>query len=263
MLGKDLSEAMTGIADEKVQSAMEAHPRRGRGRNIWIRVAAMAATLAILLTAALWPRENENGIVTAPGILKAYAYEMKGSDKIDITEMEGMELVDDSIPSYMAIYCPFMSVARGVVITPVVAEESLKDAEITYEVTANYGELYGDFYSEKYTGGNKIQATREEAFLGKQASIKNWETIYWEGKELLGEDSVALTEKVYVDMIIKADGNIVGYGIFEMDPWVEDGMVVGLTGHLKHTVFYPLVDGEYQEITADYVGQQIAEYKAS
>ena len=56
MLGKDLSEAMGGIADEKIMDAMQAYEKKKGHGNLWFRVAAVAAMLAIVLTVTLWPR---------------------------------------------------------------------------------------------------------------------------------------------------------------------------------------------------------------
>lgn len=48
MLGKDLSEALGGIADDKIEAAM--HMQKVSRKPRWIRVAACAAMLALLVT---------------------------------------------------------------------------------------------------------------------------------------------------------------------------------------------------------------------
>lgn len=54
MLGKDLSEALGGIADDKIEAAANMAP--AHRRSTWVRVAACAAVLAILIGAMLfWP----------------------------------------------------------------------------------------------------------------------------------------------------------------------------------------------------------------
>ena len=77
MLGKDLSEALGGIGDDKILAAMKVYEKKRRRRGIIYRAAAMAAMLAILLTAALWPRRSEDGeLIIAPGVVRVYAYDL-------------------------------------------------------------------------------------------------------------------------------------------------------------------------------------------
>ena len=83
MSGKDLSEAMGGIADEKIESAIHAYEKKGTRRNVWFRVAAVAAMLAIVLTVTLWPRRTASGeIITAPGIMKVYGYDWEENQDV-------------------------------------------------------------------------------------------------------------------------------------------------------------------------------------
>ena len=54
MLGKDLSEALCGIAEDKIEAAAQVAPESHR--PLWVRAAACAAVLAILIGAVLfWP----------------------------------------------------------------------------------------------------------------------------------------------------------------------------------------------------------------
>lgn len=260
MLGKDLSEALGGIGDEKVMDSMQVYEKKRRHRSLWYRAAAVAATLAIVLTAALWPgKDNKTGeLITAPGILKVYAYEMKGSDPIDFVSVDEYEMTESPAYPRNAVWSPIMSsTCYGIVITPVIEEESVQEADITFEITVDYGELYGDFYSKKYTEGEKGKATLEETFLGKKTVLSNKETIYWQGQELMHSEELQTVQHVYVDIIAMADGNIVGYAVFEIERY-DDSF---FAGHLKQSEYYPLVDGEFQPITREYVQQKMSEWK--
>lgn len=271
MLGKDLSQALGGISQEMVEEACVCGYKKNR-RSILFRVAAVAATLAIILTVALWPRKTEDGIVTAPGVLKAYAYEMKGESTIDITKMEDYELVMEPEFSHKTIWSPYLGMIGGIAVTMVITEESLQDADITFEITANYGELYADFYSDKYYNGTNASQAKEAACFDKYGQASNGETVYWEGMELwyaaesqpdgsknMGE-LLADIGKIYMDVLIKADGNIVGYAVFEMVSLDENGCM--FSAALRNSAYYPIVDGEFQSVTEEFVRQEIANCKA-
>ena len=63
MLGKDLSQALSDISDDKIEAAANYAPK-GR-RQLWVRVAACAAVLALLVTGAFFapgvPQEVPDG----------------------------------------------------------------------------------------------------------------------------------------------------------------------------------------------------------
>lgn len=270
MLGKDLSQALGGISSEMVEEACACGNKRSRGR-LWLRAAAVAATVAILLTALLWPRQDENGIVTAPGVLKVYAYEMKGETATDIAAMEDYELVEEPEFSHKSVWSPYLGVSGGISLTLMIAEESMQNAEITFDVTTNYGELYADYYSDKYGDGNTISQAKDAAFLDKRGQISNGETVYWEGMELwdltdaqpdggrnMGE-VLAQIGSVYMDVVIKADGNIVGYALFEMVSMDDNSCIFSVA--LRNSVYYPAVDGEFQAVSEEYVRQEIEKTK--
>lgn len=99
--------------------------------------------------------------------------------------------------------------------------------------------------------------------MGKTFAVDNGETIFWAARELY--DQEAMGGKTFTDavaafqnqfttrIIVKADGNIVGYAIvfirYEDDEWFK--------AYLSETVFYPLIDGKFRVITEEYVNQKM------
>ena len=59
MLGEQISQALGHISDAALESAMDVYKRKQKHRSI-LRVAAIAAVIAILMTALLWLDGREN-----------------------------------------------------------------------------------------------------------------------------------------------------------------------------------------------------------
>ena len=257
MLGKDLSEAMGGIADEKIESAIHAYEKKVTRRNVWFRVASMAAALAIVLTAAFWPRRTENGeIITAPGIMRVYGYDLGSGTEIE--NMIRYELTD-SIMTGTKGYTFAMNSLYGLPMTLEVSDESLEGTKITLDVSVDHGGFYGDIHSEKYkTDKNDTVASLPDVDFGNQFTVDNGETIFWRTRELFEEANAAgigcddLLERIgnviHVQILIKADDNIVGYSIIAIH--YKEGF---FTASVKETVSFPKVDGEFQKISEETV----------
>ena len=259
MLGKNLSEALSDISDDKIEAAANYAPK-GR-RQLWVRVAACAAVLSILLTMFFWPGEVkvENGqIVAAPGILRAYAYEVKDEKDTDFSKLEEYEFVVNQIKPGKNMWFPISNYELA--ITPVVDEAYLEEFDVTFEVSTQHGALVYNYHNrEKYT-------SYAEAVAGKYAVVANGETLYWEGFELyangeagkmVGKDTI-----IYVDLIIKANEHIVGYAIFEIVALGGAYEGNARTGKLVSTVSFPMVDGCFQDVTKEYVLEEIAKFKS-
>lgn len=259
MLGKDLSDVLGGISDDKIEAAAHVVPRSRR--HIWIRVAACAAVLAILLTALLWPGETktEDGqIVVSPGILRAYAYEVKDEKDTDFSKLEEYEFVVNQIKPGKNMWFPVSNYELA--ITPVVDEAYLEEFAVSFEVSTQHGALVYNYHNrEKY-------ASYSEAVAGKYAVVANGETLYWEGFEFdSNEEAGKMVDKdtiIYVDLIIKANEHIVGYAIFEIVALGGAYEGSARTGKLVSTVSFPMVDGCFQDVTKEYVLEEIAKFKS-
>lgn len=266
MLGKDIAGALGGIPDEKIMDAMNVYKRKQRSRNILFRAAAVAATLAIILTAALWPRKTEDEkTITSPGFLKVYAYDL--SSGVAISEQEGVDLADSLVESPSAWWIG-MNMYYGLPLTLNVSDERFEGMVVTFDVIAEHGNFYGDIYSEKYkkNAEDKV-ASMNDAELGDTFTIENGESIFWEDRKIRQEASAQglLTEEylaelgdlIYVDVIVKADDQIAGYAVIVINH--HSGLTY--TAAVREVVFYMMEDGTIQEVTEEYVRQEIARLK--
>ena len=219
-----------------------------------VRVATAAALMVAILIGAVvfWPVEDshEPGIIAVPGVMKVYACDSSAMDSI---KLEDYQLIEGNEPSYKTAWSPYISLLTGgVTLTLVVDEESLSDCEITYDLSVNYGELYLGVFGD--SSGECLDVSRCKAGVAK-----NGETISWTGHDLLGaipteksfEDFLAEIQGVYLNVIIKADGKIIGYTVLEMVCTNVDLHLFQVA--LIDSCYFPKVEGKYQNISEEYV----------
>ena len=148
--------------------------------------------------------------------------------------MEQYEL-DSNKPFLRAIGSPFVeSPGFGLPLTFHIPQDYFGAAEVTFEISSQY-----------------------EDFCKKQ-TIQNGKSIYFKDipfREILAD--VGTEGSFYLDIVIYADGNVVGYGI------VSFCFYRAFYAYAFKTVCFPLSDGAYQSVSEEYVWQQIEEYKQS
>lgn len=240
MLGRKLSEALSNISDEKIEAAAGITPKSSR--HIWVRVAACAAVLALLLTALLWPgREAANGeIIAAPGILKVYACDLKITSEDALGEYE---LTENEF-SWRAVWCATIQDAHydtphfGRPIVFRMPKDYYGTAEVTFRVSS---EMEG-FCKET------MLANGETFYLTKQVDTMTKHNIWQKYAE----------QDFYLDIIIYVDGKIAGYGVMS---FYMNGSNAYCYAYKCATVCFPLVDGQLQDVSEEYVRQKINEYK--
>ena len=242
MLGKDLSEALSSIADDKIEAAANMTPVRHQ-RPTWVRFAACAAVLAILIGAVLfWPGSVTDGngeIIAVPGIMKAYACDLETTSENEVQE----HIFSEDTFLWRAVWAA--SIQDGDKPTPhfgrPITFEMPKDyygaAQITFEISSN-----------------------TEGFC-KKSTLKNGEAFYLT-KQVDVRTKIRLVQEMsdkdfFLDVLIYADGRIVGYGVmnFYMHP---DGYCYA---YKCATVCFPTINGECQDVSEEYVWQRIEEYK--
>lgn len=263
MLGKDLSEALGGISEDKIEAAANVAPKSRR--HIWVRMAACAAVLAILLTTLLRPGETkiEGGqIVALPGVLKAYACDL---ENVEASELEQYALLEGVENSYTSHWSPYLDlISAGITMTFVVDNAELQKHELAVEVSTNYGTLRGHHYAEKYWVEGDLEKSRENACFGQSGTVDNAEVVYWEGTDLWHspqrEKIISGEGRVFIDVIVYSEDHIVGYVVLEAVLENPDLFMFGLT--LLESACFPMVDGQFQNVTKEYVDQQIAQVKA-
>ena len=265
MSGEELSRALSDISDDKIEAAMEIRPAH---RKWWPRVVAAAAVLALILTAALWPRGEGPGqqlgsqpthptqMPTAPteskgkelvqlaGALKMYSYNQENLPEEELKQYEIMDSLDSKDPFW--IETVFAQYAFRFVFR--LPADLYGDAKIKIALSTEYGE----FYVKDETSGEKINS-------GKSAEVGLEEKITWRPEcdlEILKE-SINPGE-LYLHITMYADDNIVGFGVIEMaGNFILDGSFYAVTLRRFRTFCYPMVDGAYQTVTEEYIAEQI------
>lgn len=238
MLGKDLSQALGNISPELVTEAMTVQ-RKGRAKAFWTRAVALAATIAIVLTVLFWPGSRKDGFVTAPGILKVYANESatEDPDKNLITNMfvEGTKYEP-------VVWSMLTSAYVGIPITLVLPDGYYGDAEITFDIHTDEGEFM------QYVPGEHYES------VGKDCVMTNGQKVYWIYLYVFDADNAS--GGIYVEIVIRADGKPVGYAIVEMG-----GIDAYFFPVRAETVCYPMIDGQYQNVSEIDINLGIEELK--
>lgn len=247
MLGKNLSEALSDISDDKIEAAANYAPK-GR-RQLWVRVAACAAVLALLLTYLLWPTApiaKVGEIIAVSGVVKAYACDL---EDVDATKLDAYELTE-GVNSIRPVWCPVVNwLSSGIPLSFQVPDDCYGSANITMDIIVDYGEFY-------------IWDNGKQIFVGDTMTIDNGETIFWgafDDRKVV-VDNVGLNGNFYADIIIRADDQTVGYGVITF-LYTEDRSLplYFVEGFVAFS--FPMVDGELQDVSEEYVRERIEEYK--
>lgn len=259
MSGKELSVALGDISDEKLQDALDVYKRKRKTRNIWLRATSVAAALALILTAFFAPG-SDDGIVTAPGVLKVYAYDLTSGSSLE--NMVSYELEEGMEPLQECKWNSGINVYYGLPLNLSFIEKSMEDENITFDVTVSAGKCYGDIRNNKYKENKDDPVAQlQSADLGDRFVIENGETIFWSDEALLEIKAYQKgTEGIcaYVDIVVKADDHIVGYAVIKIKP-IRAGKYNGIffVATLEKTVSFPKVEGKFQLIRQAYVEKKI------
>ena len=241
MLGKDLSEALGGIAEDKIEAAANMTP--AHRRPLWIRAAACAAVLAILIGAVLfWPGSltGDGGqIIAVPGVLRVYACDLEATPENEVQE----HIFSEDVFLWRAVWAA-----------------SIQDGD---ETTPHFGRPITFEMPKDYYGSAEITfeiSSTTEGFC-KKTVLKNGEAFYLT-KQVDVRTKIRLMQEMgdkdlFLDVLIYADGRIVGYAVmnFYMHP---DGYCYA---YKCATVCFPMINGECQDVSEEYVWQRIEEYK--
>lgn len=120
------------------------------------------------------------------------------------------------------------------------------DMEITFDIATNWGKLY--YFPD---GNNYLEFSHKNGFY-VQWLPENY-SDYLGKMELIEQIGGA----VFVDAVIRADGHIIGYGVFEIGTIDAYEFAV----MRSETVIFPMVDGQIQYVTEEYTAERIAELK--
>ena len=260
-----LINALSDIADDKITDALGVYERKRHQRSIFFRIAAVAATIAILLTVSLWPQKAEDDrTITSPGFLKVYAYDLSNGTPLEL--QEGVDLTGAMVETPSGWF-ENMNLFYGLPIKISVAEEVYGNSSITLDVTVDHGIFYLDRKNSKYAERLKDGITWESLALGNTFTVDNGEFIFWSNTTIYDEANAAgmdleaymdsLGNLFFADVIVRKDGAIVGYAIIEIRN--HDGLY---TAFVRDVVSYFDEEGKLVEVSESYVRQEIANCKA-
>lgn len=122
-------------------------------------------------------------------------------------------------------------------------EDCYPGKTITYDVSTNFGffRVPPDY-------------TRSSVYK----NLENNKTYGWMTDSLRGFENVLLEDgAIFVDAVIRADGVIVGYGIFEINGDGKGNFAL----MRSETVIFPMFNGKCQEVSEQYVAEKLAEMK--
>lgn len=262
MFDEKMGQALGGISDDYLESAVGVYERKRKGRKIRRRVTACAIAVAILVTAlAFWPAQDgteKPAIIAMPGIIQAYACEASDPENGIVGIQHGLNIGANATQN--TVLYPYMYSSAGLGVTLKVEEEALQEHQISFDISCNSGAL---FIQERLYPSTERYAY-DMVDCGQNHTIRNGETFFW--RRELPEDCLLdpefslqtmLEEQngLFLQVIIRADGNIVGFAVFEMICMDQSMEFYGVT--MRESVYYPKVDGQFQPITEEYVQEQI------
>ena len=275
---QELQQAFSNVhaSDALKEQVLSAETEPKKYVNGWAlvrRAVACAAVLALLLTMFFWPTEveTEDGeIITASGLLsvKAHAIDAEGNATV-----ESVVLEEGIVVPMEYTYDPAISVlskALGLPFQFSVLAEEYTDQEISFEIYLSGGDFehlgYLAEFSDYFLGlDDSVDSydVSKARYLGEHFTIPNNKTIYWRATGHVFDDEkreiqyIELdTDRVFVDVVIRADEHIVGFAVIEIcDMGVENRFVYNT--RLLKSVSFPQVDGCFQRISEKYVKEQI------
>ena len=247
---KVLFDAITGIDEDLIDEA--ASPSRLHPARPILRVAAIAAVIALLMTALLWP--TEENYVTSQNTLKVYACEMNNTSAI--TPDESTLLNGVSTVSWHCLCDPLFSANTYLPFTLSFPDDLFPGEKITFDIYADFADLWRYERSEDATDLTDMRIER----FGKNATIPNHSTINWEcGNAEHLRESIGDQGYFYISIVIRADNQIVGYGLISLQLSTDPVLTAKTVSCV--TVSFPAIEGKKQNVHDRYVWNCIEELK--
>lgn len=249
-----LFDAVTDVDTEWIEEAAE--PRTLHWSRPVLRIAAIAAVLALLLTALLWP--TEENYVTGPGILIARAYAL---DEPMLSE-ENSTVLEEGITLPLSYnWCRAISSARGIPLHLSIDTVDFQEKNISFGITLSDGSFYQDLHTHVESMYDGVKQT----YLGTSFRMDNHRHIYWYPTSLIFDNqNKKITHipmsgnRAFADIVILADNQIIGYAVIEFYE------VDGLSGEkgwyynarMLKSVSFPQINGEFQSVSTSYINKQ-------
>lgn len=236
------------------------------------RAAACAAVLAVLLTALLWP--SEENYITGPGMITVRAHELDDAGNATIESValkEGVLFTPEYIyrtdASYREEYPFFFQIEHEFYATEQIMLEVNTNAGIFYKHLPGDTSMVGKPPIEQYLYHN----------YGQHFTVSADKSLYWRPdgfdytymKEQYGKGNTNLSQiyksvgfsanPSYIDVIIRADDNIIGYCVIEvtMNSTEISPYAHRFSFEVIALVSFPIVNGQHQNVSSKYVQTQI------
>ena len=267
---RTLFDAVTGIEEDLIAEAAE--PRVRPLPKRLLRVAAIAAVLALLLTVLSFWSVGEENYVIGPGLLVVRAY---ATDKPELDDVSSIVLKQGiALPSEYVWRTDLSHRGYGMPLTLSISEDAYPGMEISFEILASDGCFrhfhfgFDDRLPNISLGGNgqidekTFYEVNKKGFLGNHFIVEY--TIYWHFANAVQDienERFILSDRrqpfAYADIIIWADENIVGYATVKfLDINEENGMSRLYSASVLEAVSFPKVDGKFQDVSRQYVEEQ-------
>ena len=182
--------------------------------------------------------------------LDIYGGNTPADSNVKLTIQEGYKLIQD-MGNDEYPYCHSYYAHSGrygyIAIVPILLEADLQGRTMLYKAKTNLSGFFGS-------------NADHFPYLGKEASHERY--FNWRGEDLMPKD-IRDTEKpehAWVDILIIADDHVVGFAVLEIVHWDVFGSEYSYTIEDRYTEYYPIINGEFQEIDEEFVWQRIEQY---
>ena len=189
--------------------------------------------------------------ITAPFDFLADTPELATDLDMNIVDEYSMIMDINSEEYRHNLFYNLLSGAYGfVTIVPEIVDAELMGRTIVYEVQTNFGGLFND------------QSVR--AYVGSCMTVDQY--FVWRAADgIPSEYRMERPDRSWIDMVVKEGDVAVGIIVLEIvdwyEPWYAEGKKPhGLTVEYKYSEYYPLVDGQPQNITEDFAWQRVEAY---
>ena len=151
---------------------------------------------------------------------------------------------EDGLLYYPSIMWDAYSVNAKLQLPFALDEACYPGMKITFEISSTVDELLWVFAGE-------VKPISEIAILENNKTV-------WRGRMNASEFNLILEHGgvMFIEVVIRADGYIVGYGIFEIAADDQSAALMRC-----ETVIFPLIDWQIQEVSEEYVREKIEECK--
>lgn len=196
------------------------------------------------------PTESPVPAIEILAPLDIYEGSAPANSNINLTVQEGYKLIQDINSdeyTYMRYYNPYSSAWWCIDIVPTLLETDLQNRSMSFTAKTNYSGFFKGAANE---------------YLGKETTNNTF--VRWLGEYSMpeGKEQIEKPEHIWIDILIKADGKIVGFVVLEIVTMELDGVTYedGYMVDDRYTEYYPLVNDQFQEIDAEFVWQRIEQY---